>query len=282
MEIGRIEQSNISIFRSLLLPEAAAAVEHGEPLTVLGVTEGATACGAAAAWLHGDALEVRSLYVAPDYRRRGAGRLLVDTLLGLAAGEAEMMNVSYTATRPEHDELPPFLTALGFEKQEAREGIYGITVGELAQSGFFRRLSSAPAGVLPFAQVAPAALDAAYRAAAAKGENYLAVPLTDPSVDARVSVAVPEGAGIRSFAVITMPSSGRVALAWVQSDRPQDMPLLLHGAYAQLCAHYPPETLLTVHAITPASSALVAALLPQARPVSHTYVREIPAERRTQ
>ena len=281
MEIGWISQENLVCFRSLLLPDVVAALDKGEPVTALGLSEGKIACGAVAAWLRGGTLEVRSLYVAPDYRRQGGGRLLLDTLMEIAVGQGEIANVSYTSTRPDHDTLPPFLTALGFERQEVSENLYGLTVGELAQSRFFDGVTSAPSGAVTFAELPRVALASAYREAVAKGEDYLPFPLTDPSVDARISVAVPDKNGIRAFAAFTAPEPGRIELAWVQSSRSQDMPLLLHAAYARVREHYPPETVLTIQAISSASAALVTALLPQSRPISHTYIRAIPTDRRS-
>ena len=276
MEVGWIERENLAVFRSLLLPEMAEAVDGGQPVTVLGLMEGDIACGAAAALLRGGTLDVRSLYVAPDYRRRGGGRLLMDALLEIAVGQGETANVSYTSTRPDHETLPPFLTALGFVQQDAPENLYCLTVDELAQSRFFEGVTSAPRGATCFAELPRGALSATYRAALVKGGAYLPFPLTDPRVDARVSVAVMERNEIRSFAAFTAPEPGRIDLAWVQSGRPQDMPLLLHAAYLRVRKHYPPETVMTVQAISPAAAALVTALLPHARPISHTYVRAIP------
>lgn len=276
MQVGWLDQQNLGAFRSLLLPEAAAALDAGEPVPVLGLTEGEVACGAAAAWLRGGTLDVRSLYVSPDYRRQGGGRLLLEALLKLAGGQAETANVSYTSTHPDHETLPPFLAALGFVQQDGPENIYSLTVGGLAQSRFFSGAAAAPGGAVCFADLPRGVLSAAYRAAVAKGGDYLPYSLTDPRVDARVSVAVMEHHDIRSFAAFAVPEAGRLDLAWVQSGRPQDMPLLLHAAYQRVRKHYPPETVLTVQAISPASAALVAALLPQARPISHTYVRAIP------
>ena len=74
MQVGWLDQQNLGAFRSLLLPEEAAALDAGEPVPVLGLTEGEVACGAAAAWLRGGTLDVRPPYASADYRRQGGGR----------------------------------------------------------------------------------------------------------------------------------------------------------------------------------------------------------------
>ncbi|MCD8249235.1 MAG: GNAT family N-acetyltransferase, partial [Lachnospiraceae bacterium] len=161
METGWIGQDNLAGFRNLLLPEAAEALEKGEPLGALGLTEEGVACGAAAAWLSGETLEIRSFYVAPEYRRRGGGRLLMETFLRFAARHGAALEFSYTATRPEHDAIPPFLDVLGFIRIDSEETIYSLTVRELAESPFFKGTRPDASAVLSFEQLPPRALEAA-------------------------------------------------------------------------------------------------------------------------
>lgn len=275
LQVGWISRESQAVFGELLLEDARKALERGEPITALGLTEGARACGAAAAWLgQGDTLEIQSLYVAPGYRRQGGGRLLVDTLCGLAQGRCQRVSICYTCTRPDHETLPPFLTALGFAPEPEGEGLYQITLEELACTPFFSH-TPPDAGGLPFDQVPRHSLAEAYQRAAGKGENYLPVPLTHPSVDGQTSTAILEGDVVRSFAVITFGAPGRVRLAWVQSGVPQDIPALLRGAFHRLRAKYPPKTALTIHPVAPAAGDLVARLIPVARPISHAYTRSL-------
>ena len=273
MEIGWIDREGLSPFRSMLLPGAAADLERGLPLTALGVTQGDRACGAAAAWLRQDGtLEIQSLYVAPDYRRQGAGRLLVETLCRVAGGRCQAVSLSYTHTCPDHDTLPPFLAVMGFTPEEEQGNIYRITLGELARSSFFAAGKADP-GLHSFAQLPKGCLTAAYKKALLAGENYLQTRLDDPAVDQQVSVAVMEGGTVRSFAAFTADPPGQITLAWLRSGRAQDVPLLLRGAFALLRDKYPADTVLTIQAAHPAAAALVSALAPQAQPISHTYVR---------
>lgn len=276
MEIGWIGAGTLEPFRHLLLPQAVQALERGEPITALGVTQDQQAWGAIAAWLRQDGtLEIQSLYVAPDCRRRGAGRLLVDTLCSLAQGRCQIVTASYTHTRPEHDTLPPFFRALGFAPEEEQGNVYQITLGELAQSPFFAAGQGAAPDLLPFSQVPRGCLSAAYKKALLQDENYLEGHLSDPEVDQQVSVAILEGGAVRSFAAVTAGEGGRLTLAWVRSGRAQDTPLLLRAAFARMQAQYPPETPLTIQAAIPAAAALVNALAPAARPISYTYSRPV-------
>ena len=276
LQVGWISRESQNIFGDLLLEDIRKALERGEPITTLGLTDGMRACGAAAAWLRqGGTLEIQSLYVAPDYRRQGGGRLLVDTLCSLAQGRCQSVSIRYICTQPDHELLAPFLTALGFAPDESRENLYQITLEQLARTPFFSGRSSAENSCTPFGQVPRYSLTAAYQKAAGQGMNYLEVPLTHPSVDSQVSVAILQGNTVRSFLALMPTAPGRIRLAWMQSSRPQDVPALLRGSFARLQAKYPLETVLTIQAVTPAAHALIDRLLPGARPISRFYWRSV-------
>ncbi|MBD5527276.1 MAG: GNAT family N-acetyltransferase [Lachnospiraceae bacterium] len=272
MEIGWIDREMSGIFQTLLLPEAAEALKQRKPLLALGLTEDDVACGAATGELQGDVFTVTSFYVAPDYRRRGGGTMLIEALRNLLKEHCHSLEISYTVTLPEHQALAPFLTAMGFLcRPDYGETIYGVTLGSLENNSFFAREQKIPANVRPFAQVSPTMLREVYQAARVREEAYLPVPLTDSSLDAAVSMAVVEDNSVRSFAAVLGRQPGLLELAWVQSGRPQDMAPMLLAAYAAARRSYPPETLLTVQAVNAASAKLLCAMLPEADPISFTY-----------
>ncbi len=274
METGWIGQDNLDSFRSLLLPEATVALEKGEPLSALGLTCEGTACGAAAAWLAGETMEIRSFYVAPDYRRRGGGRLLMETLLHFAARHGATLECSYTRTTPEHDTIPPFLKELGFARIDTEETLYALTVGELKESPFFKETAQESSVALPFEEIPARALEMAYKKEAVLEEDYLEHGLTGPEVDMQTSVAVMGGREVRSFMAFTSVGADSLSLAWVKGGEPKDLPLMFRAAFARISEKYPPEASFTVQAVNPSSVALIKAVLPAAVPISHTWVRE--------
>lgn len=272
MEIGWIDRETCGIFQTLLLPDAAAALKQGKPLLALGLTEDNVACGAAAGELEGDVFNVTSFYVAPDYRRRGGGTMLIETLRTLLKEHCRSLEISYTVTLPEHQALAPFLTEMGFLcRLDYGETIYGLTLGSLEKNSFFAREQKIPANVRPFAQISPTLLREVYQAARVREEAYLPVSLTDSALDSTASMAVVEDNAVRSFAAVLSRQPGLLELAWVQSGRPQDMAPMLSAVYAAARRSYPPETLLTVQAVNAASAKLLCAMLPEAAPISFTY-----------
>ena len=275
IEVGWIDREALEPFQSMLLPRTAEALRQGAPITVLGVTQGNRACGAAAAWLLEEGtLEIQSLYVSPACRRQGAGRLLVETLCHVAQNRCHTVSISYTHTQPDHETLPPFLAAMGFEEEPQPGNIYRITLADLREYPFFSA-GKGDNGPLSFGQLPKGYLTAAYKKALILGENYMELHLDDPAVDQDVSVAVTEGSEVRSFAAFTHAAPGQITLAWLRSGQAQDVPLLLRGAFTRLQAKYPPDTVLTIQASHPVASALVTTLIPRAVPISHTYIKPL-------
>ena len=276
MHVGWIDQSNLPLFRTFLLPDSEAALELGEPLTALGLMKGEVACGAATAWLDGqDTLAIRSHYDATECRSQGGGRLLVNTRAALGTGLCRSIHCGYTQTLPEHEALAPFFTALGFQPEEEESGIYLTTLKELADSPLFQNRTEPPKGPIPFVQVSTSALVAVYKKAAAAGENYLEIPLTDPSVDQQASVAILEQGMPRSFAVLTRQASDQVTLAWVKSAQPNDLPLMLQSAFARLREISAPETRVAVQTVDDQTAQLMAAILPGVSPISRSFIRPV-------
>ena len=283
MQVGLIEQEGLMSFQSLLLPEVVNDIASGQPMLALGLTDGLlenrVACGAAAGWLQGRNFILRSLYVAPQHRRWGGGRLLVETLCSLLTGYADSVEVSYMVTRPEHNALSLLLEEQSFEREErSDERIYAVTLEDLNKTPFFSANSQPLATVTqPFSRFSQWSLTQAYKSAAVRDENYLPVPLTDPSVDADVSLAITDGKQIRSFVVFQPVNAHTLTLAWAKSGHPQDLPVLLRSAFARVQKKYPPETLITIQTINHTSSELISTLIPMAKPVSCVYVRYLDA-----
>lgn len=267
MELGYLPLGEPGAFRSLLMPDTADALAAGEPLTALALTEGELAVGAAAGCLEQGRFLITSLYVAPAYRRKGGGRRLVEALKTLSAPYAGAMELRFTATREEHDTLPPFLAALGFtEEPDNGENIYLTTLERAAASPFF---SGAGKGT-PLSTLSRGQLSLLEKAAHAAGAPWPEGGLS--KLDAEVSVAVLDGSEPRAFVVFDHSFSGALTLAaaWSADRDPTVLPSLLRAAVARAREKYPLETPVAVQAVNPASAALVRALLPDARPVSHT------------
>lgn len=278
MEIGTITQHNIKLFQTLLLPEETEAIQNGLNVPALGITEDAIACGALSGWLNMRRFEIRSFYVAPDYRKKGGGRLLMETLLTQLSGTADTLEISYTRTRPEHDSLPPFLQKMGFSKENDRdENLYRIPLKELYQQPFFAKETTIPSNIKSFEKISPQVLERAYKQELGLRTAYLPYSLTDDQVDAKMSVALVRENDIEAFLAFDHSLAGHLTLAWTKGGKdPALLPALLRSAAMNARSIYPPEELLYVQAIDPVTAALMKKLVPAAEKVSDTYVISVP------
>ena len=107
-----VTSENLADFRFLLSPELAAAPEN---LLLIGLEEDGGPCGLLAGAPDGDVFELRSLCVAPAYRRRGGGLRLLEVLLTVLEDEPRLTRVCCRwQDTAETSAVAPLLTAAGF------------------------------------------------------------------------------------------------------------------------------------------------------------------------
>lgn len=273
MEIGVVIPGEPGVFASLLLPETVQQLQAGEPVTALGLTEGRLAVGAAAGYLVGQMFQVTSLYVAPDYRRQGGGRRLLEGLQQLTRGQADGLEIRFTADKEEQQALLPFLERMGFTRQDNHgETLFRTTLGEIAQVPFFAKGGAGHA--TPFSKLGESQLLDVEHVAAAVDAPVPVGGLRSKKVDRDISMAVLSDGAVQAYVVGDTVWSGglRLSALWSRSKDAGVLPGLLRAALKRAVEKYPPETALIVQTVNQSSAALLAGLLPGAAPISHTYV----------
>ena len=276
MQIGILPPGEPGVFRSLLLPEAAEALAAGEPVTAFGLTQDRLAVGALAGYLEKGRFQIASLYVAPDYRRCGGGRMLLEALLKALEGYASGVEINLTVTHEEHETLPAFLEVLGFaQEEEGGEGRYLTTLGEVSKRPFFAG-SGKPMGT-PFSELSEGTLSLMKKAAMMADALQPEGGLSAQTVERDLSVAYLNGSKPEAFMVFDTSWPGGLTLAavWSGSKDPAILPALLRSAVARARAKYPPETKVMVQAVTGVSAALTQTLLPESGAISYTYYRPL-------
>ncbi len=81
-----------------------------------------TIVGFGGLWLCVDEAHITTLAVAPDFRRRGIGRILMDQLLGRAADKG--MTCSTLEVRAHNSAAIELYKSLGYEETARRKGYY--------------------------------------------------------------------------------------------------------------------------------------------------------------
>ncbi len=272
MNIGILPPGDPGVFRSLLLPEMADALAAGEPVTALALTQGDLAVGALAGYLVERQFLIRSLYVAPDYRRCGGGWMLVDALAELLDGCADSMEISFTVTRPEHRILLPFLEATGFRRETARYGgIRMTTLEQLTSAGFF---SGGRETGTPFSKLDERVLSRMGKQAMLELAPLPEGGLRSPGVERELSAAVVENGEVQAYVIFeTAGEEGlHLSAVWSGSQDPMVLPALLRTSIRKAAQTYPPQTRLSVQTVNEASARLAQALAPQAEEMSYTYI----------
>lgn len=277
MKIGTLPSGDPGVFRSLLLPEAAAALSRKEPLTAFGVTQDDTAIGAIAGYLSDEnTFLILYLYVAPDYRRCGGGRLLVDTLAQSLQGNAHSIEMRFTCTEPEHETLFPFLEVLGFLKEEDNgETLYLIDLDKTLKRPFFKADGNI-VGV-PFSQLTEQQITSAAKSAQLAAAPMPQAGLHSETIEKEISMAyVKEGTVLAYVIFDTTWSQGlTLSAAWSDAQNPTILALLLRSAAIKIREKYPLQTLLALQAVTPFSASLIQYLLPEAENISYTYYKPL-------
>jgi hypothetical protein len=243
--------------------------------------EGGAACGAAAGYLTEESFELLSLYVAPAYRRKGGGRLLVETfctlLESLQDEAARAIEISYTLTQEEHGELAPFLTALGFSPSEGEQKVfYCCTLGETVAAPFFAGGGEKSDAVSSFAEVPKAYLAEMTKRAERLDVPLPEYPLYDDKTEKDLSVCVIHDKRIESFLSFDFSCGGLLTLSCVYAENPVHIPVMFRRACRLAAKKYPPETPFAVQTVNSISAELLQAVLPAAQSISFAYRRGVP------
>lgn len=278
MIVSLITEENFSFFQSLLLPQIVSSYEEGDPYLLLGAVEDEVACGAIAGQIIGHTLELHSLYVAPDYRLRGAGRQMVETLFkGCLETHIYDASIDFAVTLPEHSTLLPFLTALQFVPEPDDDQVCRLTLETLTARPFFQKSAPQRSDVKPLREIPAIYLK---EKSAGHGNLDAALPdkgLLDPAIDTGVSVGVVREQMVRGYLTFSRREGGGLTLSMLQADAThnQYLPILLRTSCGLLNAHYPPDTQIYVQAVNASGGGLVRELLGDLTPVTHSWRRAL-------
>ena len=135
MELVQITNENVERYESVLLPQVyqmmlGDGMFAPEMLLCIGKEDGGVAAGAIVAELSDDGdIQILSLIVAPEYRRRGIGKELFEAMIDVASSGYVLVEdpqenvceiaVEYDALSSNAGATEAFLSAIGFDSFEA-------------------------------------------------------------------------------------------------------------------------------------------------------------------
>ncbi|MFI3312298.1 MAG: GNAT family N-acetyltransferase [Eubacteriales bacterium] len=273
MNVGTVIDAHTSAFGTLLLPQVQTRLEEGEPLTVLGLVEEEIACGALAGLWLDEAFQILSLYIAPEHRRKGGGRLLIKTLV-TALTQLERptnLEIAYTETMADHKVLTLFLEALGFHSHPERHPICTATLEELGQSPFFKTAAPNLSGAIPLNQMPEVLYKNLVRKFQMLDDDAMVNHLQSLALNKHISVVYQGQRDDLAFILMDELAEDHICLAMALSAQPTVLAQLLRMVYSLTIKHYPKETKLTIQTVNESSVGLMEKLLPQAQVASRRY-----------
>lgn len=278
MEFGMIDAADAGAFEPLLLPQAVEALQRGEPLTVMGIMQEDTACGALAGYVSDGCFHLISLYVAPDYRRQGGARRMLRELEALLWEEPDIgaMEVTFTTAEADNETLLPFLETLQFlQEDDGGKNIYTFTLGQLKTVKQPKTVNEKDGRVRAFSQLSEDLLRAAQKRSVALGTPQPEQTLTSPQLERELSYAVVKNGRIEAYAAVDHSCCGALTLCalWIGDTNRMLLNTLLKTVIARAQETYPPQTMVAMQTVNDQSLRLIQRLAPDARKVSYTYRR---------
>lgn len=281
LELGWIGEEQLPWFQTLMLPQAREALQRGEPLTAIGLSCGGVACGALVGYADTGCFYVVSLYVAPDYRRRGGASRMIRTLeaqLG-KVGHMYAMELRFAAADEENRTLHPFLEHLGFEVEDDGErNIYAFTLEEVMHAKELQREMGAAQTktnkMRAFSQLSDDQLRAIQKRAVALEAPIPEQRLSDPEVERELSLAWMVDGRAEAYVIFDHSCCGVLTLSALWTGDDAGVPVayaLLKTALQRATELYPPQTQIALQVVNSQSARLMHGLLPEAEKISYTY-----------
>lgn len=263
------------LFQKLLLPDAYRAWKEGEEILIYGAAKEQTVIGALAAVLEGNTFIIRSLYVAPQYRRQGAASLLMDEALLIAEDIAQEIEVSFNNMGEEQEALELFLASRCFLDQDRYGALWLTRLGNLADVAALNREAGNTS--VPLSSLGPVEKNKAQLQVAEAGAPFGEDLFTGKNVEQEVSrIHLKEGKPDGFFVCEYREGVGLVVTgAWNGSGKPVLFLTLIQSAFQAAGKKYPPETQLVVQAANRTIEKLIGELIPDAERISRCYVRAV-------
>ncbi len=229
--------------------------------TGLGSLLGGMPNGALVFRLEADAARLLSLYVDEYDRRNGTGRFLMEKLRAILREESGIYSVR--AALPEGDDgAAAFFTALGARVETKEVGVTHFPLAAMEDSPLLKvpRSESCVCGE----KLGRERLSYYQRTLKKDGTELIEGSLCEPPVRLDLSQFYLSGQTIRSCVIMTQTQSGLCLAMMVNQGDKLALPALLSSLLRTLLETCPPETEISLEAVTPEIQRLVARLVPNA------------------
>ena len=273
--VGFIDDSNIGMFGRFIPGDVRDAIKRGEPIAAFGWTVEQIAAGALCGTVRNGVFEIVSLYVAPSYRKMGGGRFLLEMALTIAEDYVKEVRIDYLEEDEEHTLLTEFLEHMEFDSvDDDIEATYVTTINDVSMEKLFKK----DEGFLSksFSEADPLVLRKVESVVKKSLEPISEGGFSSDEVDSEVSRFI-GNADKYAYAVVEKLGDGSIMLSAVvnDTDKPENVMLLLADAFKAARSRYSPDTKLYISVINDISRRLVENILPSAKRINRAFERTI-------
>ncbi len=277
MKITPINKENLSYYQDFISDEDAHFIREDLKLLPLGLVandiyEGKNiAAGAICIRPEDFMLDISSLYVAPEYRGRGAGRFLLEEAKRIFGGPGTEFTAEFLLHGKEEEGLAKFFEACGFSDADPEYEVFAITVDELKNTD----LAGKQGKGVPFNDISHIVFNYSQAEAAKNGAILPLGGFRSEAIDRDVSVGIlnEENHIIESFAVFEILSE-QVLLFSSLFSRDKDPATLLHILEAStklITEKYPGQTKIIIQPVNETAESFIKLFFEDAKDISCRY-----------
>ncbi len=283
----------------LIFPEVLEALKEGLYVTAFAAVIEDIAVGGLAGVTDGGVFDIASIYVLPEYRRRGVGRALIEWLEELLTDGDDAsvyIRAEYTMLDEDNKTLYPFFLALNFIEDDTGLPMYytGL-LGDLYLDDIplnkekrVSEISDEEGGsdvaltqnrlkdkkVLSFTEAGKMLLRSATAEAASGGFPLPEGGLSSERLDADLSFCVAEEEKIRAYIAVEPIEKDliKIPALWSSLSDPRMLMTMLSYAVNAVKEKYPPQTKIVMLALNRESERIIEYLFDDPEPCSYRLI----------
>ncbi len=275
MKITAITKDNLEYFKGFISSEDAKFIKEDLKILPIGLVaddlDGKENMAAGAICCRPDdfILKITSFYVSPEYRKRGAGKFLIDEAKRIFAEEDMEFNIEFLAIGKEQEMLIDFLEAYGFVQSEPECEIYLAKVSDLGES----KVGDREGDGQPFTSIKSKLFDEVEKKASKKGILLPSKGMKSELIDDDISVGIVKDNKLESFVIFEKISPNTILLssAYAKDNSPAIMLHMLEKCSELISKKYPGDTSILVQAVEDTADDLLEKIFDDVKDVSISY-----------
>ena len=281
MKIYALDKTNIDDFNFLVEYSAAEALKRDEAYGFCIKERNAHVGALVGRFIDEKEFEIMSLYVVPEYRRKGVGEKLLETLNEVLDGKDANLCISFACTSDSDKELCAFLEKMDFDEYKSLDShMFAVTIGMLAES----KLAGTKPGsdFISFKDLNKKQITALEKV---KSKGYVPRPsggFSSAAIENDMSIAYFVDGKPMAYVVVERENDDLLMLSSLyvhDPDQPTTLLKILRSLVYRLTDKYTDDTVLVIPTVTESSERLVTSLFgenPDVDDILYTYRKYVP------